>query len=413
MPGPFARSTLRVYDHPESPDKPHMGPPRRSPTVRVDRGVCAREPRVRSPEWRSGSSELSKTLDILRDLFPPDAAEPDWPSCATAVSRALDGAHCSVWLESEFSSPLAATTPRIGQCFANYDADPKAAELEYLAAELSPLGRPRDLDVGELRELPALRRHVLDPLDVLEGSVVVVPLMHEGPHVTGGFCVLPNGDARPGPEGIALLAELGPWLVHAANVTRERRVQSATSFALTGSLDRLRIGVILLDEQSRVVFANRSAAQRLEGDGAASYLADTAMPVRRHHVEKETRKLLTANPEPHRPAKPHVSISRLAAPNDESTFGGATTVVFIPDPLSVETEMVEPLRKRFGLTPAEARLAALLASDFTLDEAAEHLDLTVGTVRTRLKRLFEKTGTNRQASLVRLIVTGPGLLVDD
>ena len=61
------------------------------------------------------------------------------------------------------------------------------------------------------------------------------------------------------------------------------------------------------------------------------------------------------------------------------------------------------LEKMFGLTPAEARLTLLLVGGKTLNEVAEKLHLSVATVRTQLKAVFEKTHTHRQAELVVLV----------
>ncbi len=60
----------------------------------------------------------------------------------------------------------------------------------------------------------------------------------------------------------------------------------------------------------------------------------------------------------------------------------------------------------FGLTPAESRLAALLCDGLSIRDAAENLSVSQNTVRTHLKRIFSKTDTHRQSSLVRLLVAG-------
>jgi DNA-binding CsgD family transcriptional regulator len=57
----------------------------------------------------------------------------------------------------------------------------------------------------------------------------------------------------------------------------------------------------------------------------------------------------------------------------------------------------------FGLTAAETRVATRLFAGDSPREISEALGLTTGTVREYLKRLFEKTGTHRQAELVALI----------
>jgi DNA-binding CsgD family transcriptional regulator len=57
----------------------------------------------------------------------------------------------------------------------------------------------------------------------------------------------------------------------------------------------------------------------------------------------------------------------------------------------------------FGLTPAEARLAAIIAVGGNPGRAAEELKITKATARNHLKAIFAKTGTRRQSELVALL----------
>ncbi|GGC59998.1 helix-turn-helix transcriptional regulator [Chelatococcus reniformis] len=61
------------------------------------------------------------------------------------------------------------------------------------------------------------------------------------------------------------------------------------------------------------------------------------------------------------------------------------------------------LRRSFGLTPAEARLAAQVASGQAPAVAADALGVSYETVRNQLKAIFAKTDTHRQAELVALL----------
>ena len=61
------------------------------------------------------------------------------------------------------------------------------------------------------------------------------------------------------------------------------------------------------------------------------------------------------------------------------------------------------LERIFGLTTAEARLAAVLAGGATVAEAAALHKVSVATVRTQLAAIFAKTHTSRQAELVMLV----------
>jgi DNA-binding CsgD family transcriptional regulator len=58
-----------------------------------------------------------------------------------------------------------------------------------------------------------------------------------------------------------------------------------------------------------------------------------------------------------------------------------------------------------GLTSTEAALATAIAEGHTLAEFAIVRGCTELTARTHLKRILDKTGTNRQPELVRVLLT--------
>jgi DNA-binding CsgD family transcriptional regulator len=57
----------------------------------------------------------------------------------------------------------------------------------------------------------------------------------------------------------------------------------------------------------------------------------------------------------------------------------------------------------FGLSPAEARLASIIAGGIDLRTAAEDLGVKRDTARNQLKAIFAKTGAHRQSELVELL----------
>ena len=73
------------------------------------------------------------------------------------------------------------------------------------------------------------------------------------------------------------------------------------------------------------------------------------------------------------------------------------------------TEMTEAARQLYEfyhLTPAEARLAALIVSGYSLHAAANKLHISKNTARTHMKRIYDKTEMHRQVDLVRLVASG-------
>lgn len=71
-----------------------------------------------------------------------------------------------------------------------------------------------------------------------------------------------------------------------------------------------------------------------------------------------------------------------------------------------KTEMAQQLNESYHLTPAEARLAALIVRGYTLHAAACSLHISNNTARTHMKRIYGKTETHRQADLIRLAANG-------
>ena len=70
----------------------------------------------------------------------------------------------------------------------------------------------------------------------------------------------------------------------------------------------------------------------------------------------------------------------------------------------------EVIQKLFGLTPKEAALAVRLAAGESIQEAAKSMRITHNTARAHLRSIFTKTGIDRQASLVRLLLRSVAML---
>lgn len=76
-------------------------------------------------------------------------------------------------------------------------------------------------------------------------------------------------------------------------------------------------------------------------------------------------------------------------------------IAFVAPDREAANDASRMYRETFGLTPAEARLAAALKDGLSLKEAAAHLNISVNTARNQIKGVFEKLGVNRQGDLIR------------
>jgi DNA-binding CsgD family transcriptional regulator len=76
-------------------------------------------------------------------------------------------------------------------------------------------------------------------------------------------------------------------------------------------------------------------------------------------------------------------------------------------------DLSEWLRQDFRLTPAEVGFTREILKGDGLQGAADRLGISVTTARTHLAHVFGKTGTHRQAELVRLILQNQTAVHED
>lgn len=189
-----------------------------------------------------------------------------------------------------------------------------------------------------------------------------------------------------------------------------------TSSALANSFDQIGKAVIAIDATGRFIHANSTAQQLL---GASIHIAGGRLILRDRQAAEEYKKtierLRTLSEGKILCAVPIVARRENAAPIAIRILpvdGDAKSPFLFARALLLLTEIVAPAKpdwqvfsRAFGLTPAEARLAVLLATGESLEYAADTLGVTRETARSRIKSIFQKTGSHRQAALVALLTS--------
>lgn len=190
--------------------------------------------------------------------------------------------------------------------------------------------------------------------------------------------------------------------------------------AAAAALDRLPIGVILIDERGELIACNFSARRILdqrdglcEDDGmlrgsthAQTLALHRSLRSAAEGGAEHDRSLSLTRPSGERP------LELLLVPADSDPDPDAPRIVtlFVTDPADAAGPDTDVLQRLYGLTPAEACFASLIAQGRKLEEIAKLQDISLHTARGHLKNIFAKTGTHRQANLVRLLVTCPAQL---
>lgn len=190
------------------------------------------------------------------------------------------------------------------------------------------------------------------------------------------------------------------------------------------AMDRLELGIVVLDERFRILHAN-ALAQTLLDERDALLRTGAALTARHRDEGKRLNEAITRAAAAHalgRPGPAQVMrlrrsggrsdlcvIVRAAPPqlaDDEWSHSAAVAVFITPHsgPETADPLRVEPLAALFGLTRKEASLALHIANGMTIKEAAAAMGVTLNTARAHLRSIYAKTGFDRQATLVRALL---------
>lgn len=220
------------------------------------------------------------------------------------------------------------------------------------------------------------------------------------------------------------LAVVSRYLNRALQV--QRRLQS-TEHALQNerlALERFGVAMLLLGAGGQVVFANSCAEALLrerrviqQRDGAlepveprerpafARLLRETALAAQRVVALPVRSDLALRAGGAHASHMATFLPARLApVANGEPT---PEVALYLQRTDVDRAAHLDPavLRRLFGLTQSEARLAALLTQGHDVAQAAREMGQRVNTTRCMLKSVFAKTGTHRQAELLSLVLS--------
>ena len=185
---------------------------------------------------------------------------------------------------------------------------------------------------------------------------------------------------------------------------------------LTATLDSFNAGILVVADQGRILHANRTALDMLSKRDTIAAVGGI-LSLRDPRAERalaDAIELARAN-------EANIGANGIGVPlgNEKAAVAHvlplargdlrtrlapqATAAVFITEPTDAAAQDISAVVANFGLSPAEGRLLEHLASGESVSEAAEALRISWHTARTHLAHIFSKTGTSRQADLIKLV----------
>lgn len=222
-----------------------------------------------------------------------------------------------------------------------------------------------------------------------------------------------------------LMGALIPHLSRALKLQRDLGKIEFGRSAAFDALDSMALGIVIVDADTRVKFCNE-AARRIAGADDGMRFAGQRLVVeggQGDDICTRARRLISTALSGSQPPGEAFEVARPSGCEaytvlvstlwgNQLRFGWSMlneplAIVYIRDPHQPDETRTEFLQRLYGLAPSQARLAELLAAGRSLEEAAQQLGITRVSARQYLKIVFQKTGTHRQAELVRKVLLIP------
>ena len=203
-----------------------------------------------------------------------------------------------------------------------------------------------------------------------------------------------------------------------ATVSDHTDLEALERKALAATLDNFAVGVIIVADENRILYANQAAVQMFASGRPVRSVngrLSSRDPAAVDQLGKAIGLALDAESEIGttgigvvlgnafgKPAIAHV----LPLTRDDSRapiMQQAMAAVFIVPALARPIVDLTAIADSLRLTRSEARLVEKLAEGATLAEAAVRLGIADTTAKTHLTHIFSKTGVSRQTELIALI----------
>lgn len=222
------------------------------------------------------------------------------------------------------------------------------------------------------------------------------------------------------PERIVLVQALVSHLQQAIRTQARLAELDRRNGDLIAAFDSLSDGVAIVGGDGRVIHMNPAAAAMVVADdglgvrsghliatvgrtdGALGHLVHRALGGWPADIAAGGCQAI-ARPSGRRP---YVARVIPLAPEIATDVASQGVLIMIADPEREPEPEADTLRRLYGLTTTEAQVAQRVLGGTGLRPIAEEMSLSLPTIRSHLQHVFNKTGTHRQAELVRLLLGG-------
>lgn len=225
-----------------------------------------------------------------------------------------------------------------------------------------------------------------------------------------------------------LLQQLSPHLQRAADLRSRLNAKEAIASSALELAGKLSIGCIVLNPLRQVIASNAPAAQFL-GEAGGLRIDNGFLQLGSSDAAEALNQALEqaiAASAQNNQAQPAVALNWPRAADKfaelivrplfcanvyNRALQPAAMLLFQEAALATSESEEVMLREKFGLSKSEAVLGVLLARGHTLNEAAEIRGVSLNTIKTHLRSMYEKLGLHRRSQLIALLAKNTNKLL--
>ena len=372
--------------------------------------------------WGRRRMDRDETLlDLIGGIYDSTLNPDNWNAILPRIGAFVGGSSGGLFAHH--------STRRSGNIFYEFGTDPNFRKV-YLDRYMTmdPMfGTYFVLDVGEVFSTSTVMSHAeflqsrfykecIRPQGWIDNVVVYLDRTPEG---HAGFSVFRHereGLAdEPARERLRLLV---PHLRRAVLIGRLIEFKTAQAATFADALDGLSAGMLFVDSNGRITHAN-AVGSAMIADGKVLHASLGRLLANDPDTSRALRDIFLAAgngdaaigdrgvalPLVARDGEryvPHVLPLSSGARRGAGVSYAAVAVLFVQKAALATHSPPEVIAKTYRLTAMELRVLLAIVEIGGAPQVAVTLGIGEGTVKTHLKRLYEKTGARRQADLVKI-----------
>lgn len=387
----------------------------------------------------ASSAELARLSELIDLIYQGATDSSRWEVVLPAIANWIDAPRGLLF------TPL--NTPDIGGFYFSHDIPEQTMQLWGTRYQSQDIWAIRAAERGLMNEGNVIIADEMVPFEELSHTEFYQELLSKQDiaHLLSGFVYGMDSQQISPPVACSLfrglkgglftpaerdrLSILLPHLSRSLGVMTRLRDMELKAAASLATLDRLSAGVLLFGARGQLFFANRVARRILaEDDGMKlqhrfgdsslgeiiieqklsqdAFLLAVSSAISPDILQTAHFSRAVTVQRPSGRQDYVLNFSSLAETNEfGSGIDTPRAIAFITDsaePIRLDCEL---MKKTYGLTPAEIRVAEMVAECLTVEEAADRLGVKGGTVKTQLQSVYMKTNTNNRAKLMKLIMS--------